>query len=258
MNEQSRNVLFVGAHPDDETVMAGGTLALLHAQGVATHLVCVTDGRGGGTSGVPGMDTPEALARARVEELRCATIALGFTNVTQLGYIDPVMGPGEELYGFEADENTLAAQIAAHIRERAADVVLTHGTDGEYGHPAHRQVHRIVLRAVREHALKVVVYGVAGWVPDIDDRLWNHSDPAHLALDVTPWIAAKHAAMLCHRTQFDSFTRRRHLKTVEEATRQIESFHRHWPPTPVSDTPDDAFAVLLRANGAWTPQFPTE
>jgi LmbE family N-acetylglucosaminyl deacetylase len=251
MSQPPRNVIFFGAHPDDETVMAGGTLAMLHTRGVPTHVVCVTDGRGGETSGVPGINTPDELARVRVEELRCAALALGVSNLTMLRYEDPVMGPADQLFGFAADETTLAAQIASLIRERAADVVLTHGSSGEYGHPAHAQVHRAVLRAVREHTPDVVLYGVAALVPGLEDRLWNRNDPAHLALNVTPWIEAKHTAMLCHRTQFDSFTRRRNLKTVQEATRTVEAFHRHWPVTP--DSPEDAFAALLREVGAWAP-----
>jgi LmbE family N-acetylglucosaminyl deacetylase len=253
MSELPRGVVFIGAHPDDETVMAGGTLVMLHAQGVATHVVCVTDGRGGDSSGVPSAETPDALARMRVDELRCAVAALGVATLTQLGYEDPAMGPDAQLSGFTADEDVLIAQIAAAIRAAHADVVLTHGSDGEYGHPGHVQVHRTVLRAVREQTPDVALYGVAAFVPTIEDRLWNRSDPFHLALDVTPWIEAKHTAMLCHRTQFVSFTRRRNLKTVREATRTVEAFHRHWPPVPDASSPDDPFAALLRQGGAWEP-----
>jgi LmbE family N-acetylglucosaminyl deacetylase len=252
MNEQPCSVIFVGAHPDDETVMAGGTLAMLHERGIPTHVICVTDGRGGESGGVPGADTPEALADIRREELRCAALALGVTNLTQLGYVDPVMGPDEQLFGFAVDENTLVAQIAALIRERGADVVLTHGSNGEYGHPAHVQVHRAVLRAVREHAPDVIVYGVGARVPTIEDRLWNESDPAHFALDITPWRDAKLAAMVCHHTQHELFKRRRKLKNVSDAIRLVEAFHRHWPAAP--GAPEDAFAALLREVGAWVPE----
>jgi LmbE family N-acetylglucosaminyl deacetylase len=251
MNESAHRILFVGAHPDDETIMAGGTLAMLHAQGIETHILCATDGRGGESGGVPGADTREGLARIRAEELRCASTALGATGLTWLDYQDPLIGPDEELYEFAAHEETLAAQIASLIRERAAQVVLTHGSGGEYGHPAHVQVHRAVLRAVREHAPEVVVYGVAALVPAIEDRLWNKNDLAHFVLDITPWIEAKHAAMLCHRTQHELFKRRRKLQTVREAIRTIESFHRHWPP--VSEQLDDLFAALLRRMGAQPP-----
>jgi LmbE family N-acetylglucosaminyl deacetylase len=252
MSQQPRSVIFVGAHPDDETVMVGGTLAMLHARGIRTHVVCATDGRGGEAGGVPGTDTPDALAKIRLEELRCAALALGVTTMTQLGYVDPVIGPDEQLFGFAADESTLAAQIAALIHERGADVVLTHGSNGEYGHPAHIQVHRAVMQAARQHTPDVIVYGVAARVPTIEDRLWNESDPAHFALDITPWRAAKLAAMVCHRTQHELFKRRRQLKHVSEAIRLVEAFHQHWPAVP--DVPQDAFAALLREVGAWVPE----
>jgi LmbE family N-acetylglucosaminyl deacetylase len=248
------SVLFVGAHPDDETVMAGGTLALLHARGVATHVLCATDGRGGESGGVPEAATPESRARVREAELCCAVEALGVTSLTLLGYLDPVIGPGEELYAFEADQEALVGQIAVQIYRTGASVVLTHGSNGEYGHPAHVQVHRAVLRAVRERAPDVPVYTVAARVPDTEDRLWNTDDPADLVLNIAPWFEAKYAALLCHRTQHELFKRRRKLDTVREAVRTLESFHRRWPVMPGDSLPDDPFAALLLKAGAWRPQ----
>lgn len=248
-----RGLMFVGAHPDDETVMAGGLLALLHQRGIPTHIVCATDGRGGESGGVPGADTPDALAAIRVEELRCAALALGVSELTLLGYQDPVMGPGEELYGFAADEGTLAAQIAGLIRLRAVEVVLSHGSNGEYGHPAHVQVHRAVSRAVRDHAPNVLFYSIGALVPTIEDRLWNQDDPAHFVLDISPWAETKLAAMICHRTQHELFKRRRKLADVRDAIRRIEPVHRHWPPVD-SEPPDDVFAALLVEAGAWSPE----
>lgn len=248
------SVLFVGAHPDDETVMAGGLLAMLRTHGVPVHAVCATDGRGGEHGGVPGADTPEGLARIREAELRCAVAALGLTSLTLLGYQDPGVGPGEQLYPFAADPDLLAAQIADVARSTGASVILTHGSDGEYGHPAHVQVHQAVLAAVHTHILPVLVYSIAARVPGIEDRLWNVHDPAHLALDITPWLALKLAAMLCHRTQHPLFKRRRQLKTVREAIRLIEAVHRHEPPLPPGGMPDDPFSALLCSVGAWRPQ----
>lgn len=245
-----RRVMFFGAHPDDETVMAGGTLALLAARGVRTHVVCATDGRGGEHGDQAHAATPEALARVRREELACAVTALGVEELTLFGYADPVIGPGETLYGFEAAEETLVAQVVDLLRREAPDVVLSHGSDGEYGHPAHVQVHRAVRQAVEAHLPETVFYGVSALVPGSEDRLWNRSDFAHLALDITPWIERKHAAMLCHRTQHALFMRRRKLGTVREATRTIESFHRFWPPVAEGGAPDDAFVRALLDAGA--------
>jgi LmbE family N-acetylglucosaminyl deacetylase len=184
----------------------------------------------------------------------CAALALGADSLTRLNYEDPVMGPDEELYGFAADEDTLVQQIAGHIAEKAVNVVLTHGSDGEYGHPAHIQVHRAVVRAVYEIGSEhLLLYTTSARLPGVEDRILNQSDPAHLALDITPWSEAKHEAMLCHRTQHALFKRRRKLSNVREAIRFTESYHRHWPPVTNGQTPDDPFAALLQTAGAWVP-----
>jgi len=252
-----RGVLFVGAHPDDETVMAGGALAMLAARGIPTHVICVTDGRGGEAGGVPEAEDPARRAEVRARELACAAAALGVTKVIAFGYEDPLMGPDDALYGFAAEEGALARQIADAARgiTPPVDVILTHGTDGEYGHPAHRQVHRAVRRAVRELLPDVLLYTISAQIPGDEDRLWNRSDPAHFALDITPWAEAKIAAMECHRTQHALFMRRRQLTRVRDALRPIESFRRQWPPV-AGGAPDDAFADLLRAAGAWDPFAP--
>ncbi len=248
-----RGVLFVGAHPDDETVLVGGTLAMLAARGIPTHVICVTDGRGGEAGGVPEAEIPAQRAEIRARELACAAAALGVRTLIPFGYEDPLIGPDDALYGFAAEEAALAGQIADAVRGLVpVDVILTHGTDGEYGHPAHRQVHQAVRRAVRELLPGVLLYTTSALIPGREDRLSNPSDPAHLALDITPWAEAKVAAMECHRTQHALFMRRRQLTRVRDALRTLESFRRQWPPVD-GPAPNDPFANLLRAAGAWDP-----
>ncbi len=242
------------AHPDDETVMAGGTLALLAARGVRTHVICATRGEGGET-GEPPLVTDRALLGAvREAELRCALAALGVGGLTLLDYVDPDVGPDNTLSPFTADFDALVSRIAAALRAAEADVVLAHGPDGEYGHPAHRLIHAATAAAVaRLQDRAVCFYSVAAAVPGIDDHLWNTSRMAHLALDITPWAAAKLAAMECHATQHALFKRRRQLRHVREALRRTESFYREWPV--VEDgSPEDGFAALLRTAGAVVPQ----
>jgi len=246
-------VIFLGAHPDDETVMAGGTLAMLHEHGIPTHILCATDGRGGESGGVPGADTPEALAHIRKQELQCAVEALQVSSLTLLAYEDPVIGPGEELYEFAADETALTNQIIETIQAQGPNVVLSHGSSGEYGHPAHIQMHRAAMRAVRDHMPELLFYSVAALLPNSEDRLWNKNDPAHLALDITPWIEAKHAAMLCHRTQHALFKRRRQLTDVRDAIRLVETFRRQWP-AENKERPEDEFSSLLLSVGGWRPE----
>jgi LmbE family N-acetylglucosaminyl deacetylase len=120
-------------------------------------------------------------------------------------------------------------------------------------------VHRAVLHGVQNLYPRVLVYSVAALVSTVPDHLWNQNEPAHLALDIRPWSAAKLAAMECHRSQHALFKRRRELQTVAEALRPVESVRRVWPFSPAlaeGQPPDDPFAQLLRDAGAWTPDPP--
>lgn len=244
-----RSAVCFFAHPDDETILAGGIITLLARQGVLAQVVCATRGEGGEVGDPPVVPDRELLGAAREAELRCAVHTLG-ASVTVLDYIDPTVGEGEALYPFAVAFDTLAAQFGEIAHHYQADLVLTHGADGEYGHPAHQLVHRAVLAGVPVALPETLIYTVAARVPSIEDRLWNQSETAHLALDIQPWGAAKVGAMLCHVSQHALFKRRRGLQTVPEALRTTESVRRAWPDTH-GEPPQDAFTSLLREAGAW-------
>lgn len=247
------SVVCMFAHPDDETVLAGGMIALMSQQGIPVHVVSATRGEGGEMGEPPVVDSRDTLGEVREAELRCAAKALGAT-ISLLDYVDPVIGPDEALLAFDADFDVLARQFADIARARRAKLILTHGADGEYGHPAHRLVHQAALYGIQQLYSEALVYTVAANVPTVTDRLWNESERAHLALDIRPWAEAKIAAMECHVTQHALFKRRKKLKTVAEALRTVESVRRAWPILPPDEPPRDAFADLLRTAGAWTPE----
>jgi LmbE family N-acetylglucosaminyl deacetylase len=240
------------AHPDDESVLAGGMTALLTSQGIPVNVVIATRGEGGELGEPPVVTDRSALGAVRERELRCAAKALG-ANVMLWDYVDPVIGPDDVLQPFAADFDTLAGQIASFIRQHDVDLVLTHGGDGEYGHPAHQLVHRAVVHAVQRLAQDVLLYSVAANVPSINDRLWNKNELAHLAIDIRPWASAKIQAMECHVSQHALFKRQKKLETVAEALRPVESVRRVLPSVGEGDMPQDAFADLLRTAGAWQP-----
>jgi LmbE family N-acetylglucosaminyl deacetylase len=251
VNVALRSVVCVFAHPDDETILAGGMIALLARQGIPVHVVCCTRGEGG-ELGEPPVARREMLGATREAELRCAVQALG-ASVTVLNYVDQLIAPDDVLLPFEVEFDTLARQFVDIARKRQANVVLTHGADGEYGHPAHQLVHRAVVTGMARALPETLVYSVAALVPNIEDRLWNKNEPAHLALDIRPWSEAKLAAMECHVSQHALFKRRKNLQTVREALRTVESVRRQWPETH-GEPPQDAFAALLRTVGAWEPR----
>lgn len=157
-------LLFVGAHPDDE-LYAAGLLAALARRGVRMHLLCVTRGEGG-TLGNPPVATRETLGAAREGELRTSAAALGIESVEFLGYVDPL--PEGKARAPEVEPDELGRRISGIAQGLKAEAILTHGSNGEYGHPAHRLVHEAVRGAVNGggpilHTFNAHAPGISLW-----------------------------------------------------------------------------------------------
>ncbi|MFO7944001.1 MAG: PIG-L deacetylase family protein [Anaerolineales bacterium] len=204
----SLNTLAFFAHPDDETMFSGGTFAYLASQGVEVHYLSATRGEGG-ERGNPPLCTQEILGEMRERELRCAVKALAGKSVSFLGYRDPVIGPEGDLYPFAEDEEEVVHRIGAVLRRQRPDAVITHGADGEYGHPAHIMAHRVMMAAVKSfQGQKPAVYTVAPFYEGAPrPHLANESDKADWVLDITPVREQKIQAAACHRTQHGLFLR---------------------------------------------------
>jgi LmbE family N-acetylglucosaminyl deacetylase len=247
------NILAFYAHPDDETMLSGGTLALLSRQGARVFYLSATRGEGGDL-GEPPLCTRGEAGAVRSAELACAVESLGGGSLSFLRYVDPLVGPGDALYPFTDDEKQLSVEIADFIRLNAIDAVLTHGSNGEYGHPAHRLVHRAARGAVDALGSSApLLYTVqAAFDGHPRPRLMNPDDPADLVLDISPVKAQKIQAALCHRTQNPLFVRRQsqeagRLLTVPEVIVTIESLHRVHPPRETGWP--DPLAELLYQSG---------
>ncbi|MGE5220863.1 MAG: PIG-L deacetylase family protein [Omnitrophica WOR_2 bacterium] len=217
------NVLAFFAHPDDETMLAGGILALLAKNGAQVHYVSATRGEGG-EMGEPPICTREELGEVREKELVCAVQALKGRSLTFLGYVDPAIGPDDTLYAYTDNLTLLAGQLDASIRQFGIDVVITHGSNGEYGHPAHLLSHQAALVALESFSVTdpktpaPFLYTAAASFPGHPrPRLTNKDDPADLVVDITPVRKQKEDAALCHRTQHALFVRR----PSEEAGRKL-------------------------------------
>lgn len=244
------NVLALFAHPDDETMLAGGTLALLARQGVQVHYLSATRGEGG-EAGEPPLCKIEDLGQVREEELACAVDALGGSSLDFLGYTDPRVGPDDELYAYSDELQQVARQVANKIRQLNAEAVFTHGVNGEYGHPAHVLTHRAARMAVESFDGQApILYGVsAAFQEHPRPRLTNQDNPAHMVLDIGPAREQKTRAALCHRTQHALFLRRSSREagrqlSVPEVIISLEGLHRILPP--VTGGLDDEIARLLR------------
>jgi len=128
------------AHPDDESLGLGGTLARYAREGVATHLVTATRGQRGRCDHLEERPDDTEVGRIREAELREATRILGVGSLTILDYMDGALD--------QADPIEAAERIAAKMVEIRPHIVLTFDPDGAYGHPDHIAISQLTTAAV--------------------------------------------------------------------------------------------------------------
>jgi len=207
-------VLFVHAHPDDESITTGGTIALLVARGSQVTVVTCTRGELGEVipADLAGLEGDgAALATVRTDELAAALAALGFVDHRFLGepsarwvereprrYTDSGMRwgangaePAESLAPdalCAADLGEVAADLATVIDAVKPGAVISYDSNGGYGHPDHVRAHAAARRAA-------CVMGVPFWTVDTD------AETSSLRVDVSAVLDRKTAALTAHRTQ---------------------------------------------------------
>jgi LmbE family N-acetylglucosaminyl deacetylase len=206
------SLVAVVAHPDDEALIAGGTLALAAAAGTPTGVVALTRGELGPAA--PGsLRDGETLAAARARELDACARELGVDWARCLRHPD-----GELAW---ADATAASRELAELLRPHAPAVLLTFGEDGLYGHPDHVATRAIVAGAARrlEHRPALLE---AVWPPELVPDLvaaaaarglpvdlWGLDPRAFgapltvpvAAIDVRPVMTRKLRALRAHRTQ---------------------------------------------------------
>jgi LmbE family N-acetylglucosaminyl deacetylase len=138
------------AHPDDECISTGGTIAKAAADGHRVVAVFATRGEHGEVDdGV--LADGETLAERRIAETARAAEILGVERVEFLGYRDSGMDgtPENDAEGsfWSADLDEAAGRLAKILREEDAAVLTVYDERGGYGHPDHIQVHRVGVRA---------------------------------------------------------------------------------------------------------------
>jgi len=221
-----RSLLLVHAHPDDESIGTGATMAKYAADGARVTLVTCTLGELGEII-PPDLRhlLPDELGQHRITELERACAALGVTDHRFLGgegrYRDSgMMGlpdNDDPSCFWQANVDEAAAELSAVLEEVEADVIVTYDASGFYGHPDHIQAHRVAWRAHELTGAKGKFYATAmprsvlATAVELPDDSWfaRHPDlsvgvpdeQVSTAIDATGYLDAKRAAMRAHETQ---------------------------------------------------------
>ncbi|MCP3784334.1 N-acetyl-1-D-myo-inositol-2-amino-2-deoxy-alpha-D-glucopyranoside deacetylase [Micromonospora sp. A3M-1-15] len=234
-----RRLLLVHAHPDDESIGTGATMAHYAATGAHVTLVTCTLGEEGEIH-VPALAQLAAaeadqLGGYRIGELAAAVAALGVTDHRFLGgagrYRDSGMmglATNEHPRAFwQADLDEAAGHLLEIIREVRPQVMITYDPNGFYGHPDHIQAHRVAMRGVELAAAEGVAPAKVYWtamprgvleagldaftessdnpfagIESVDELPFGTLDEGIAArIDGTDQHVAKEAAMRAHATQ---------------------------------------------------------
>jgi LmbE family N-acetylglucosaminyl deacetylase len=228
------------AHPDDEVISTGGTIARAAAEGHRVVLVVATNGEHGEVPDDLGPD--ETLADRRRAETEASARVLGVARVVWLGYSDSGM-TGWDQNGHpdsfhRADPDEAGSRLAEVLLAESADVLTIYDWHGNYGHPDHIAVHRVGLVAARSvpevRVLEATMNrdafvrlieaaraaGMTMGNPDAEqhdlDVDFDPMAPADdgnpmgmpeaeltLSVDVSAYLDVKREAMRCHRSQIE-------------------------------------------------------
>jgi N-acetyl-1-D-myo-inositol-2-amino-2-deoxy-alpha-D-glucopyranoside deacetylase len=213
---EGHTVLAVFAHPDDESLACGGTLARLSDAGARVVLMCASRGERGSVSD-PALVPDGDLAGVRTRELQAAAVILGIADVIVLDHPD-----GDLRWAHVAQ---LHAEIVAAVEQYRPEAVITFAEDGLYWHLDHIGVHERTCSALRSlsspppalyyvtmvqgvmHNVVQAVHAKGGAPPDSSfwgiapDAFGEAAKPPSLTIDVRDWVARKLAALRCHKTQ---------------------------------------------------------
>lgn len=221
------SVLVISAHPDDETLFAGGMLAMCAEKGHRITLLETTRGEGGEV-GEPPLTTRDNLGAFREQEVRKAARILGADDIFFLPFIDPYMEINGIARRIDIPLEDFTRAIEDYIQRTQPDVIITHGSNGEYGHPQHIYTYQAARRALANGLREIAFMTWCAWYqPSGRERILNKDDPADMVLDITPWLDVKIAAALCHRTQHAMFLRNSGAASVQDMVWKTESF-RLW------------------------------
>lgn len=210
------------AHPDDEVLFTGGTLARAAAEGHRVILAVATNG----SAGLADAEHHDGgLSRRRMQELERSAGVLGCAAVVPFGFTDSgwhTEAPRDAFSRLPVAE--AAAPLTALLQREHADALTIYDAAGGYGHPDHRQVHRagsraaasadtpVVLEATVDRRLirpvAHVIDAIPGLLPDVRRADYEQAYTAHTDLthrvDVRSYTEHKRRALQAHLSQASS------------------------------------------------------
>jgi LmbE family N-acetylglucosaminyl deacetylase len=274
-----RTLLAVHAHPDDETITMGGTLARYSAAGVRTVLVTCTNGSLGEVRDATLKSASESVADLRARELAQAAERLGLSRVVNLGYNDsgmvgwPTNSAPSAFYA--ADLVAAAARLATIIDQERPDVLVAYDETGGYGHPDHVKAHQVAVAAfaasgdarpaklyfvrfpltwsrafvtaLRQAGIDAPASAPAGADNGTRQEVGVADDLVTTEIDVRRYVTTKRQALACHASQMppDSFLSRM-PDDLADTLWAVERYSREAGPTnvPPGEIESDLFAGL--------------
>lgn len=273
-----RRLLAVHAHPDDESITMGGTLARYAHSGAAVTVVTATLGEEGEVIGdeLQGLVSGRAdqLGGYRYTELRAACAALGVVDRRMLGGLGAFRDSGMAgtpsaahprafaSAGTGGKDHDRAVQALVEVIEQTRpDVVLTYDADGGYGHPDHIAAHQVavaaaggrvarVFAAVRPRATVEAALAAlpvpAGYLAAEPADLGYLEEHFDVAVDVSGWADRRRAALSAHATQLELIHGGFALSNrIAQPTFDVEFFALlAGVPLPPGGAADDLFAGL--------------
>ena len=236
-------LMAVLAHPDDESLGIGGTLAKYASEGVDVFLLTATRGDRGRYRdfrfGDPQHPGASALASIREGELRAAASALGVRDVAVLDYHDQELD--------RVNPRAAIAAIVEHLRRVRPDVIITFGPDGAYGHPDHIAISQLATGAVVAAAdpaiskLYYIAWPESTWaayqnafkkltsmVDGVERQVVPWPDwEITTVIDTRQFCQTVWRAISCHESQMSVYTQLEHLSPQHrDALWGVQSFYR--------------------------------
>lgn len=254
------------AHPDDEVLFTGGTLARAAAEGHRVILAVATDG----AAGLAAPEYRQELWRARLRELEASAAILGCAAVVPFGFRDSgwrTAAPPDAFSRLPVPD--AAAPLTALLQRERADAVTVYDAAGGYGHPDHRQVHLagryaaqvsgtpLVLDATVDRRVirpfVAVVAATPGLLPEVKladyDRAYTASADITHRVDVSAYADQKRRALAAHLSQATTGKGTRTLALLLKLPPVLfrRALGREWfvePGRPPGEDLDDIFASL--------------